>query len=239
MYLEGFTDGRRLFETLSMAKKPVVVLKSGRTEGGKRSAMSHTASISTSEEIFEAVCRQARVVKVKDYDELVDTVKALALNPIPKGDSVAVVQPSGAECVMSADAVEEFGLRLAKFSEKTIEKLYEFAPEWHSINNPIDLYPLIEKSGDNVFFEVLRLLCEDEKVDAIISGIFIPSLLVLDLDLNWLRNYSKPILFTLKDDLEPLREIKRRVENFLPVYTTPERAVRTLKNMLVFSRKFY
>ncbi|MEM0503175.1 MAG: CoA-binding protein, partial [Archaeoglobaceae archaeon] len=238
MYLEGFTDGRRLFELLSTAKKPVVVLKSGRTEGGKRSAVSHTASISTSDEIFEAVCRQAKVVKVRDYEELIDTVKALALNPIPKGDRVAVVQPSGAECVMSADAVEESGLKLAKFSEKTLEKLYELAPEWHSINNPIDLYPIIEKSGDRVFFDVLKLLCEDEKVDAIVSGVFIPSLLVLDLDLNWLKEYSKPILFTLKDDLEPLREVKRKLETFFPVYTTPERAVRALKNMLTFSRKF-
>jgi len=236
MYLEGVTNGRRLFELLKNAKKPVVILKAGRTEGGKKSAMSHTASISTKDEIFEAACRQANVLKVRDYEELIDSVKALALNPIPMGKRVAVIQPSGAECVMSADAVEEFGLRLADFSEKTMEKLHEYAPEWHSVGNPVDLYPIIEKSGDQIFFDVLKIICEDENVDAIVSGIFIPSLLTLDLDLGWLKKYSKPIFFTLKEDIEILREIRLKIEKFFPVYTTPERAVRALKNALTFTK---
>ncbi|MEM2324855.1 MAG: acetate--CoA ligase family protein [Archaeoglobaceae archaeon] len=237
MYLEGFTNGRKLFEILGGAKKPVVILKSGRTEAGKRSAMSHTASISTGDEIFDSICKQVGALKVRDYEELVDVVKALALNPIPRGDKVAVIQPSGAECVMSADAVEEAGLRLAKFSEKTLEKIHELSPEWHSVSNPIDLYPIIEKSGDMVLFEILKVLCEDEKVDAIISGIFIPSLFTLDLNLAWLKQYSKPILFTLKDDLDPIREVKRRIEEFIPVYPTPERAVRALKNIYYFRER--
>jgi len=236
MYLEGVTNGRRLFELLKNAKKPVVILKAGRTEGGKKSAMSHTASISTKDEIFEAACRQANVLKVRDYEELIDSVKALALNPIPMGKRVAVIQPSGAECVMSADAVEEFGLRLADFSEKTMEKLHEYAPEWHSVGNPVDLYPIIEKSGDQIFFDVLKIICEDENVDAIVSGIFIPSLLTLDLNLGWLKKYSKPIFFTLKEDIEILREIRLKIEKFFPVYTTPERAVRALKNALTFTK---
>jgi acyl-CoA synthetase (NDP forming) len=236
MYLEGVTNGRRLFELLKNAKKPVVILKAGRTESGKKSAMSHTASISTKHEIFQAACKQANVLKVRDYEELIDSVKTLALNPIPMGERVAVIQPSGAECVMSADAVEEFGLRLADFSEKTMEKLHEYAPEWHSVGNPVDLYPIIEKSGDQIFFNVLKIICEDENVDAIVSGIFIPSLLTLDLDLGWLKKYSKPIFFTLKEDIEILREIRLKIEKFFPVYTTPERAVRALKNALTFTK---
>ena len=68
MYLEGFTNGRKLYEVMRKSKKPIIVLKSGRTEAGKRSALSHTASISTSEEIFEAACKQAGVVNVHDYE---------------------------------------------------------------------------------------------------------------------------------------------------------------------------
>ncbi|MDI9642860.1 MAG: acetate--CoA ligase family protein, partial [Archaeoglobales archaeon] len=234
MYLEGFVNGRKLFETLRRAKKPVVILKSGRTEAGKRSALSHTASISTGDELFDSICRQAGALKVNDYEELADTVKALALSPIPKGDRIGVIQPSGAECVISADAVVEAGLRLAKFSEKTLEKLYELAPEWHTINNPIDLYPLLERSGDEVIFEVIRLLCEDQKVDAVISGIFIPSIFGRELNLSWIKQYRKPVLITLKDDLIPVKEIKLKIEEEFPVYPTPERAVRAIKNMLRF-----
>ncbi|NHW23220.1 MAG: acyl-CoA synthetase (NDP forming), partial [Archaeoglobales archaeon] len=238
MYLEGFVNGRKLFEALKRAQKPVVILKSGRTEAGKRSALSHTASISKGDELFEGVCKQAGALKLKDYEEFVDTIKALALLPIPKGNRVGVIQPSGAECVMSADAVEEEGMRIATFSDRTRSKLQELAPEWHTVQNPIDLYPIIERSGDMVLFDVIRLLCEDENVDAIVSGIFIPSLLGLDLEmLSEFKKYSKPIIFTMKEDVDPLRGVKMQIETKFPVYPTPERAVRVLRNMYYFHKK--
>nr|WP_290597316.1 acetate--CoA ligase [Archaeoglobus sp. JdFR-39] len=238
VYLEGFTNGRKFYEIMKESKKPIIVFKSGRTEAGKRSALSHTASISTSEEIFDAACKQAGVAKVYDFEELVDTVKAISLQPLPKGDRVGVIQPSGAECVMSADAVVENGLKLASYSDLTLEKIYELAPEWHSINNPLDLYPIAEQSGDEAFIDVLRVFAEDENIDAIVAGIFIPSLMKLGIDFSWLREYNKPVLFTMKDDIEELRKAKMMIEkNGFPVYTTPERAVRSLRNMWFISKK--
>jgi len=238
VYLEGFTNGRKFYELMKAAKKPIVVLKSGRTEAGKRSALSHTASISTSEEIFEAACRQAGVAKVYDFEELVDVAKGFALQPLPRGSRVGVIQPSGAECVMSADAVVENGLKLAKYSEETLEKLYELAPEWHSINNPLDLYPIAEKSGDEVFNEVLRIFNEDENIDAIVAGVFIPSLIKLGVDFSWTREFRKPLLFNMKDDIEELRKARIEIERSgVPVYPTPERAVRVLRHMVAVADK--
>lgn len=232
MYIEGFRNGRAFYEVLKNCKKPVVILKSGRTDAGKKSALSHTASISTNEEIFEAVCKQAKVAKTRDFDEFIDTLKALSLQPLPKGKNVGIIEPSGAECVMAADAVEENGLKLAKYSERTLKRLQEFAPEWHSINNPLDLYPFVEKNGDYVFFEILKIFLEDENVDAVVSGIFIPSLLRMKMNLNWVKSYEKPVLFTLKD-IEEIIDAKKMLEKTgFPVYPTPERAVRALKNML-------
>jgi len=231
-YLEGFTNGRALYNLMKESIKPIVVLKSGRTKAGKKSALTHTASISTSDEVFEVACKQARVVKVRDYEELVDVVKAFSLLSLPKGDRVAVIQPSGAECVMSADAVEEGGLKLAEYSNKTFERLIELSPEWHTISNPLDLYPIIEKSGDEAFFEILKIISEDKNVDAIVTGAFIS--LLLRQEFRWLKKIEKPILFTFKDDLEFFREAKMKVENLgFPVYPTPERAIRTLKHMVV------
>ncbi|MCS7122104.1 MAG: acetate--CoA ligase family protein [Archaeoglobaceae archaeon] len=233
LYLEGFKNGRVFYEVLKNCKKPVVILKAGRTEAGKRSALSHTASISTSEEIFETACKQARVAKTRDFDEFIDTLKALALQPLPKGNRVGVIEPSGAECVMAADAVEEEGLKLAKYSEKSLAKLYKIAPEWHSVNNPLDLYPFVEKNGDEVFFEILRIFLEDENIDAIVSGIFIPSLVRVRFDLSWVKGFEKPILFTLKTEIEELMSAKKLIEQMgFPVYPTPERALRVLKHML-------
>jgi acyl-CoA synthetase (NDP forming) len=237
-YLEGFTNGRKFYELMKASTKPIVVLKSGRTEAGKRSALSHTASISTSEEIFEAACKQAGVAKVYDFEELVDAAKAFALQPLPRGTRVGVIQPSGAECVMSADAVVENGLELAKYSEKTLERLYEFAPEWHSVNNPLDLYPIAEKSGDEVFNEVLKVFNEDENIDAIVAGVFIPSIMKLGVDFSWTKKFSKPVLFTMKDDIEELRQARIEIEKSgVPVYPTPERAVRALRHMVTVAKR--
>jgi acyl-CoA synthetase (NDP forming) len=106
------------------------------------------------------------------------------------------------------------------------------------VGNPLDLYPIIEKSGDEVFFEVLKLFAKDPGVDAIIAGVFIPSLLRMGPDLEWLKRYEKPVLFTLKEDLEQLREVKRKIEEIgFPVYPIPERAVRALKSMVYYSQK--
>ncbi|MEM2022534.1 MAG: acetate--CoA ligase family protein [Archaeoglobaceae archaeon] len=237
-YFEGFKNGRALYEVMKSCKKPIVVLKSGRTEAGKRSALSHTASLSTSEEVFDAVCKQARVVKTRDFEELVDAVKAISLQPLPKGDRVAIIEPSGAECVMSADAVEEHGLRLAKYSDISISKLYDLVPEWHSINNPLDLYPFIERNGDRVLFDVIKIFMEDEGIDAIISGLFIPSLPNLTFELDWVKSYEKPLYFTLKYEIMELFEIRRKIETLgFPVYPTPERAVRALKHSLIAKEK--
>ena len=101
--------------------------------------------------------------------------------------------------------------------------------------SPLKARKLTEKSGNQIFFDVLKILCEDENVDAIVSRIFIPSLLALDFHLRWLKR-SKPIFFILKEDIEILREIKLKIERFFPVYTTPERAVKTLKNALTFTK---
>ena len=78
----------------------------------------------------------------------------------------------------------------------------------------------------------------DENVDAIISGIFIPSLLRFGPKFDWLKKYGKPVMITLKDDIEPLRKVKRDIEvSGFPVYPIPERAVKVLRNMFVLSEK--
>jgi acyl-CoA synthetase (NDP forming) len=88
IYMEGVKDGRRLFETFKKVSKikPIVVLKSGRSPAGVKASLSHTGSLAVKDEIFDAVCKQAGVIRVGgDLDELLDVTKAFALQPLPKG----------------------------------------------------------------------------------------------------------------------------------------------------------
>ena len=161
-YVEGFREGRRFFELAKeiTRKKPVVILKAGRTEAGKRAAQSHTASLAGSDTICEAAFKQCGVIRVDDISELIDVVLALAGQPLPRGRRVAVFSTGGGPAVMAADALTGHGLELPKLSPKTMDKLNAtFTPRW-SRNNPI------ESGGDPFDHPCLWAVLEDDNIDA-------------------------------------------------------------------------
>ncbi len=140
IYAEGIKNGRRFLEVARRVakRKPILILKSARSQSGGKAALTHTGSLMVRDEIFEAVCKSAGLMRVEDIEELLDLIKAFALLPQPKGDGVGVIAYTGAGCVMSADAVEKYGLRLAKLSAESMEKLTRYTPEFGIVSNPLD-----------------------------------------------------------------------------------------------------
>jgi acyl-CoA synthetase (NDP forming) len=90
------------------------------------------------DEIFDALCKTAGLIRVEDIEELLDLTKAFSFLPPPKGDRVGVIAYTGAGCVMSADAIEKYGLRSSVLSEETMEKLKRYAPDFGILSNPLD-----------------------------------------------------------------------------------------------------
>ena len=181
MYLEGINDGYTLFEMLKNSNKPIVILKSGKTRAGIKSAISHTASIAVSDEVFNALVKQTGAIRVNDFEEFIDTLKAISLLPSLlsspesniKGKRVGVIHYTGAGCVTTADAIEENGLLISRLEEKTLKELRKIFPEWHRINNPVDLYPAIEEVGANEAYNTaIELLIRDKNVDCLIVALW-------------------------------------------------------------------
>ncbi len=146
MYLEGVRDGKRFLDSASrlVRRKPLVVIKGGKTEEGARAAQSHTGSLAGRDEIFEALFRQAGAIRVSDFEELLDFGKTFAYQPLPRDNRIAIVTLSGGAGVMATDICLESGLRLARFEARTLEKLREKMPSWAHPGNPFDIEPLSE-----------------------------------------------------------------------------------------------
>lgn len=171
MYVEGFRDARRF---LSIAKevtkrKPVIVLKGGKTKAGAARAFTHTASLAANDKILEGAFRQAGIVQVKRYVDLINVAKTIAFQPLPAGKRVAALAPSGALGVVIADACELSGLKMASFSGETERKLRGISASWVRISNPVDMSAVTPILGQVRAYEaVVEILLQDEGTDIII-----------------------------------------------------------------------
>jgi len=140
-YIEGTRDGRRFFETLreTALRKPVVIVKGGRTGSGQRAAASHTGSLAGSTALFEAACRQAGASVVDDIYQAMELTSAFVNQPLPQGRRVVIVSEGGGWGVMGADACAAAGLDVIDLPQDLLRELDSFMPGWWSHGNPVDL----------------------------------------------------------------------------------------------------
>ena len=140
-YIEGVRDGRRFLEALRLAasRKPVVVLKGGRTAAGRTAAASHTAALASQQAIWQTAVRQAGALEVGSLNDLLDMVVAFSLAGPVKGPRVAVLGGAGGETVETADICNEAGLDVAPLPQELREALRERLPyAWDWVGNPVD-----------------------------------------------------------------------------------------------------
>jgi len=140
-YVEGTRQGRRLFDALryAAARKPLVLLKGGRTEAGMRAAASHTGSLASPISLFKAACRQAGVTLEDNIYAAMEVAASFVRQPLPKGRRVAIVSEGGGWGVIAADACAEAGLDVIDLPDETIAELDSFLPDWWSHSNPVDM----------------------------------------------------------------------------------------------------
>jgi len=169
-YVEGIENGKdlvRIAKKISL-KKPILMWKVGETEGGARAAQSHTGSLCGSKEIWKGIYEQTGIIKVENFQDLLENILAF-LNPyLPKGNKVAIISGPGGPAVSSADACEKAGLKLAELSEDTVDQISKLLPEFGtSVKNPIDLSLQIA-FDQNLNDKAVAIVGKDENVDLIL-----------------------------------------------------------------------
>src|SRR5262245_1826036 len=149
-FIEALRDGRRFVDVAARAcrVKPVVVLKGGRSDAGRRAAGSHTGSLAGSDEVYRAAFERAGVVLAEETEEFFDAIEALATVGAarPAAPSVAIITVSGGPSVVAADAAERAGLTVPPLDDTTRAALRELLPSFAAVGNPVDLTPQVETS---------------------------------------------------------------------------------------------
>jgi acetate---CoA ligase (ADP-forming) len=241
-YLEGIPNGEHLKKIAVdaiEAEKPLIVVKSGRSELGKVAAMSHTGSLAGSEKSFQSFARQYGIQLVNDTDELIDSMKVFSREKRVSGKNVAVISTSGASGILMADYCEEYGLDMTVLSEVTTAKLKEILPSFASVINPVDItaQALNEKQ---IFQKCLQILVNAPEVDSLVvtttfGGQLVSSMMedVAAID----KTTPKPILVNLTGSDELIGSARQLLEKErVPVYDSVSRTTAALKKLLVYSQ---
>ncbi|MCC6777089.1 MAG: acetate--CoA ligase family protein, partial [Hyphomicrobiales bacterium] len=168
-YLEGVKDGRRLLalgEKALILGKPILLWKVGNSDSGRRAAVSHTANLTSSPELYRAAFRSGGYIEIEEASDLTDVARAFLARRIPRGRKVAVFTSSGGFGVLLADRCEACGLQLPELSEKTKSALREIVPPYAALSNPVDVTAQLSTDGEGVN-RALQVLLDDPGVDQI------------------------------------------------------------------------
>ena len=172
IYLEGLKDPRAFFQAASAAAavKPVVVLKSGRSELGTTAALSHTGAIAGAEAIYDGAFRQFGLMRVHSVAEFYETLRAFSMQPVPQGGRVAVLTHMGGPGTMCIDEISESpGLTMAAFSDETTAALKAILSPAANIGHPPGYIDLTAAHFERLHHQVLQILFKDPNVDSIIQ----------------------------------------------------------------------
>lgn len=229
-YLESIHDGRRFMESARklVAKKPLIVVKSGNTRAGTKAVSSHTGSITGSNVAVSAAFDECGVIHAESLEDLFDLARIFSFSPVMKGGRVAVISNAGGPAVMTADAMDRTSLKLAKFAPQTKKMLEENLPSEASTDNPVDV--LGDAFSDRYRLVVSETL-KDENVDAAIVILTPQVMTEVEETANIIidaKKHGKPVAACFMGGLRIERAVDLLEENKVAVYDFPERAVKSL-----------
>ena len=243
-YMEGIPNGEHLITVAKRAKvlkKPLIILKAGKSAIGKEAASSHTASLAGSEEMFQVIAKQYGIITVKDIDEMIDVMKIVSRRKWSSGRKVVTISNSGAAGIAMADFSEEFGLILEPLQGETKDKIAATIPSYGSALNPIDITAQALKE-QHILTETVETLVKDDNTDIIVIQTTFGGVLgeqicrkVVEID----QREEKPIIVTVTGT-EELTGKGRQVlrENGVPVYKTTYDTMLAVKHLVQIS-EFY
>jgi len=230
LYVEAFGDGRKFINTakrvMKEKKKPIVIWKSGRTAGGVKQAASHIGSLGGSNVIIMGVLKQAGIISVNSYQELVAATKALAWQPTTKGNHVAICSNGAGPIVASLDKFEKEKVLLAKISPQMIKKIHNHFPATHIIGkrgNPIDITG--GATADDYRF-IIQAFIDEPNVDIVMPWFVFQDEpleeIIIDHLADLSKNRKKPIIIGGNGGPYTQKISKLIEEKGIPVYDNVE-----------------
>ncbi|GLV79172.1 acetate--CoA ligase family protein [Streptomyces hygroscopicus] len=210
MHLEDLKDGRAFVEAAraTVPRKPVVVLKAGRTAAGARAAGSHTGALAGDDAVYDDILRQAGVIRAPGLNEMLEYARALPVLPTPQGDNVVIITGAGGSGVLLSDAIVDNGLSLMEIPDDLDAAFRRFIPPFGAAGNPVDI-----TGGEppSTYEATIRLGLSDPRIHALVLGywhtIVTPPMVFAELTARVVaefreRGVSKPVVASLAGDTE-------------------------------------
>lgn len=239
MYLEDMGNGQEFLKVCKKItrklKKPVLVLKSGRSPEGAKAAMSHTGALMGSDEIYDAILKQSGAIRVDTMEELFDYATAFSKQPLPLGGDLVIVSNAGGPAIISTDACSKMNIKMADITSIS-KKIDSVIPPWGSSRNPVDI---VGDADFNRFSNVLDRVLAHPKVGSVVSMCTPSGTLnydkLADVIVAMSKKYKKTMLASLMGLDEGITNKEILAEGNIPYYNYAEGAIRTLAAMIRFS----
>jgi len=250
MYVESIKYPRRFVDIVREVtrEKPVVMLKGGATEAGKKAAAAHTAAMASDDRLVDGILQQAGIVRIWDYSHLVLAGKVLSMSPLPAGNRVAFLAPSGAMLVCLSDLSTRLGLMVPELEAETLRRIQEITPSFIRIRNPVDIWAAALSVGIQTAYGLgMEAVLEDPNVDAVIPIFMltremgIPGSYEFVVDLAR-RHPAKPVLVSFTGDKTCMDECRdflepRGVPTFMQI-EEPFQALSIISRCAQVARRF-
>lgn len=244
LHIEGINEGRKFLDEVAETTKlkPVVVMKTGRTEQGARVISSHTASLAGQDEVYEAAFKQCGALRVESAIEFSSLLLALSQGKLPKGNRIGILSEGGGDCALTADACALTGLKLPIFSPKHQERLKGIVPEIGQVTNPVDM-AMWEKIP-----EVAEIMLGGDEIDGLIvvGGFagwdFLNSNVAPEVEASaekmaaLIAKTDKPLLIYTYYSYADSKSFDTLRENRVPLFMDHHDAVNTMAGLVRYAR---
>jgi len=237
IYAEGIARGKEFIKIAKNIKKPIIILKAGRSKKGSKAAFSHTGSMAGSDDVYSVAFKQSGIIRVDQMEELFDAAIIFSQN-LPNGNRVGIIANGGGAGILATDLCEKYNIDVPDIEQNTKDKIKKISKVFAAINNPIDT------AADNAYetyYACVDGMLSDPNIDALIvvyvhtqlADSIPPANAIIDAT----KKYNKPVICCFFGG--PGYEIGAKLleANNIPNYTTPERVIRAL-NYLLQQKKF-
>lgn len=241
LYLEEVSDGPALMkaakDVIEKHKKPVLVIKSGRTSAGASAAASHTGSLAGSDDICDAAFEQAGIIRCDNIEEMFNIAIAFAYQPAPKSNKVAIITNAGGPGVLTTDAAINEGLELSKFAENTTKALKKSLPATANIKNPVDVIGDARADRYNV---AMTAAFKDPDVEGVFVILTPQSMTDIDLIAREVAkvssHYRKPVYASFMGEADVADGVRVLQRNKIPHYFLPESMAKSFATAYRFTQ---
>ncbi len=238
IYIEGLIKGREFLVQAkkTISKKPIVVIKSGKSKAGMRATSSHTGSLAGKDKIYDAAFKQAGILRVEGVEEMFDLCRAFIQYPKIEGKKVGIITNSGGPAVLASDKLEELGLIISEPSENLKNQLKELLPPNVALGNPFDL---LAYGGAEYFSSVCKTIAPE--YDALLA-VFVPTASMDSTKIaTALGKIKEEIKIPIFANFMAGRLVKEAIGELkkygIPNYETGERCAKVIQKIISYTSK--